>query len=152
MMSLANALHILSAIIWVGGMFLIYVCLRPVAVAQLAPPQRLPFVEAVFNRFFVWVWAAVILLPVTGFWMAFSAFGRIPAWPLHVHIMMGLGILMILLYLHVFFAPWRRMRRALAAGNLTEAGPQLDRIRRIVAINLALGIVVVIVGSGGRYL
>lgn len=151
MMSLAIALHVLSAIIWVGGMFLVYVCLRPVAVAQLQPPQRLPFLEAVLGRFFVWVWVAVVVLPVTGFWMAISAFGEVPAWPLYVQFMMGLGLIMILLYLHLFFAPWRRMREALAAMDLAAAGRQLDRIRRIVAINLALGILVAMAGSGGRY-
>ena len=27
--SIAVALHLVAAVIWVGGMFLIYVCLRP---------------------------------------------------------------------------------------------------------------------------
>jgi uncharacterized membrane protein len=65
--------------------------------------------------------------------------------------MQGLGILMVLLYLHLFFAPWKRLRRALDAGALPEAGKALNQIRQIVAINLALGIIVVIVGGTGRY-
>jgi uncharacterized membrane protein len=36
----ALALHILGAVVWVGGMFAIYVCLRP-ALSTLEPPQRL---------------------------------------------------------------------------------------------------------------
>ena len=56
--------------------------------------------------------------------------------------MQGLGILMVLLYLHLFFAPWKRFRRALDQGALPEAGKALNQIRMIVAINLALGIIV----------
>ena len=151
MISLANILHILSAVIWVGGMFLIYMCLRPVLGEQLELPLRLRFIEAVFSKFFVWVWAAVIILPVTGFWLGFMVFGGISKWPLYIHLMMGLGVLMILLYLHVFFAPWRRMKQALVENNLPEAGRRLNQIRIAVAVNLTLGILAIIIAGGGRY-
>ena len=150
MIGIAIALHVLSAVVWVGGMFLLYVCLRPAAGA-LEAQQRLPLFAAVLGRFFVWVWCAVILLPVTGFWMAFSVFGPVAAWPHYVHIMMVLGVAMILIYLHLYFAPWYRMRQALARKDLPEAGRRLGQIRRIVAVNLTLGILVVMVASGGRF-
>src|SRR3981081_90251 len=38
--AVALAVHIFGAVIWVGGMFAIYVCLRP-ALGTLDPPQRL---------------------------------------------------------------------------------------------------------------
>ncbi len=151
MISLAIIFHILSAVIWVGGMFLIYVCLRPVLGEQLEPPLRLRFIEAVFSKFFVWVWAAVIILPVTGFWLGFMIFGGFSEWPLYIHLMMGLGVLMILLYLQVFFAPWRRMKQALVENDLPEAGRRLNQIRMAVAINLTLGILAIIIAGGGRY-
>lgn len=151
MITLAHVLHALAAVIWVGGMFLIYVCVRPVLGQQLEPDVRLRFIEAVFTRFFVWVWAAVIVLPLTGFWLAFVRFGAMAEWPLYIHLMMALGVLMILLYLHVFFAPWRRLKQALAGDDLVEAGRRLDQIRIIVAINLILGILVIVIGAGGRF-
>lgn len=151
MITLAHVLHALAAVVWVGGMFLIYVCVRPVLAEKLEPGVRLPFIEGVFRRFFLWVWAAVIILPLTGFWLAFVRFGAMAEWPLYIHLMMALGVLMILLYLHVFFAPWRRMKQALADDDLTEAGRRLDQIRIIVATNLTLGIVVIVIGSGGRF-
>src|SRR5262245_57991261 len=40
MAALAFALYILGAVVWVGGMFAIYVCLLP-ALVTLEPPQRL---------------------------------------------------------------------------------------------------------------
>lgn len=149
MMSLAIALHLLSAVVWIGGMFLIYVCLRPAA-GSLDAQQRHVLFEGVLRRFFMWVWCAVILLPATGFWMASSLFGPTAAWPHYVQIMMGLGIVMILLYLHLYFAEWGGMRRALAAQDCQEAGRRLGRMRRVLAVNLILGIVIVVIAGGGR--
>ena len=37
MTAVALALHIFGAVVWVGGMFAIYVCLRP-ALGTLEPP------------------------------------------------------------------------------------------------------------------
>ena len=151
-MSIAITLHILSAAIWVGGMFFAHQVLRPVAVQQFEPPQRLPLWVGVFNRFFPWVWLFVILLPVTGYWIIFQVFGGMGAVGVHVHIMQGLGWLMILLFMHLYFAPFRRLKEAVITQDWPEAGKHLNQIRQIVGINLVLGLVVIAVGSGGRYL
>ncbi|HHJ14136.1 MAG TPA: hypothetical protein ENJ79_07125 [Gammaproteobacteria bacterium] len=149
--ALAIALHLVAAVIWVGGMFFAHQILRPVAAAQLEPPRRLPLWTGVFSRFFPWVWVIVILLPATGYWMIFNRFGGMSAVGLYVHLMQGLGWLMILLYLHLFFAPWRKLREAVATQNWPEAGAQLNRIRRVVGINLLLGLGVILIAAGGRY-
>ena len=52
MMGLAVLLHVIAAVIWVGGMFFAYMFLRPVAASQLEPPARLTLWEGVFGRFF----------------------------------------------------------------------------------------------------
>jgi uncharacterized membrane protein len=150
--ALAIALHTLSAAVWVGGMFLAYQVLRPVAAAQLDPPQRLRLWSGVFSRFFPWVWLFILVLPVSGYWMVFSLFGGMSRAGLHIHIMQGLGWLMILLYLHLYFAPFRRLKDAVITENWPEAGNQLNQIRRIVGINLSLGLIVTAVAAGGRYL
>ena len=151
-MSLAIALHMLAATIWVGGMFFAHRALRPVAASQFEPPQRLPLWRDVFGKFFPWVWVSVIVLLVSGYWMAFTLFGGFASFPLYVNIMHGLGILMVLLYMHVFFAPYRRMKQAIAAGDLPTAGAKLAQIRMIIGVNLSLGLIVIAVASGGRYL
>lgn len=150
--SLLLALHALTAVLWVGGMFFAYVVLRPTAASLLEPPQRLTLWAQIFGRFFPWVWASVVLLPVTGYWMIFSVFGGMASTPVYVHIMNGLGILMILIYLHVFFAPYRRLRRAVAAQTWADGGASLNQIRMLVGINTLIGLIVVAVASGGRYL
>ncbi|MDT8405345.1 CopD family protein [Sulfuriflexus sp.] len=151
-MSLAISLHMLAATIWVGGMFFAYMALRPVAASQLEPPQRLPLWKDVFGKFFPWVWLSLIVLLGSGYWMAFKLFGGFATFPLYVNIMQGLGIIMVLLYMHVFFAPYKRMKQAIAAGDLSTAGAKLAQIRMIIGVNLSLGLIVTAVASGGRYL
>ncbi len=150
--AVAIGLHACSAALWVGGMFFAHQVLRPVAVGQFNPPQRLLLWSAVLSRFFPWVWVFVILLPASGYWMLFQLFGGMGSAGLHIHIMQGLGWLMILLYLHLYFAPFRRLKEAVITENWPEAGKKLNQIRRIVGINLSLGIVVIAVAAGGRYL
>ena len=150
-MSIALSLHLLAAVIWVGGMFFAYVCLRPVAASLLEPPHRLQLWAHVFVRFFSWVWAAVITLIVTGHGMIalYGGFGSIGK---HVHIMLALGYVMFLLFAHLYFAPFKRLKRAVEAADWATAGNNLNQIRKIVGINLVLGLVTVVVASAGRYL
>lgn len=152
LMSALIALHLLAAVVWVGGMFFAYVALRPVAATLLEPPQRLPLWTQTFMRFFPWVWLAILLLTATGYTMVFAVFGGMSSAGLHVHLMQGLGWIMILMFMHMYFAPFQRMKRAVAAGDWPTGGQQLAQIRRIVGINLILGLLVVLTTSSGRYL
>ncbi len=144
-------LHILSAVIWVGGMFFAYICLRPVAATLLEPPQRLPLWTKTFARFFVWVWVAIILLISSGHTMI-ALMGGMAGLGMHVHLMMISGYLMVALFMHVYFVPYKRLKRATEGENWKEAGCHLNQIRHIVGINLALGVFTVSVSASGRYL
>lgn len=151
-MSLAIALHVLSAVVWVGGMFFAYMAMRPAVVEVVDASQRGALWCATLSRFFRWVWAAVILLLVTGYWMIFSVFGGMVGSGWHIHLMQALGIVMVLLYAHVYFAPFRRLRQAVANQDPQEGGRQVGQIRKLVGTNLILGLIVVAIGAGGRYL
>lgn len=151
MIAIALALHLVAAIIWVGGMFYAYMILRPVAASLLEPPLRLKLWSEVFQKFFVWVWGIVIVIPATGYFMVFTNWDGFKFVSMDIHIMHGLGILMILLYLHLFFAPYRRMNQALAENNIQEAGKRLSQIRIIVLINMLLGLTISVIASAGRY-
>ena len=151
-MSVSIALHLLSAVIWVGGMFFAYMALRPAAAQILEPPQRLQLWVQVFKLFFLWVWLSIIALLVTGYWMLFGVFGGFANAGMHIHIMHGAGIIMVLIYFHVFFAPYRRLRHAVVVQDFPEGGKQLAQIRKLIALNLSIGLIVVLVASGGRYL
>lgn len=151
-MFIAISLHLLAVVVWVGGMFFAYMALRPVAAALLEPPLRLPLWSRTFARFFPWVWAAVILLPVTGYWMILNIFGGFSNLALYIHIMHAVGNIMILIFLHVYFAPYRKMRKAVLANDFAVAGKQLATIRTLIGLNLILGLALIVVASGGRYL
>jgi len=151
-MVIAVSLHLIAAVIWVGGMFFAYMALRPVAASLLEPPLRLPLWSETFARFFPWVWVSVFTLIATGLWMVFSVYGGFGKVGLHIHIMTGLGTLMILLFAHVFFSPYRRMKQALAVKDVPEAGRRLAQIRIIIAINLSLGLIVIVIAGAGRYM
>ncbi len=151
-MAIAIPLHLLAAVIWVGGMFFAYMALRPVAASLLEPPLRLPLWSQTFAKFFPWVWVAIFTLLATGLWMVFSVFGGFGSVGLHIHLMTAIGTLMILLFAHVFFSHYRRMKQALAANDVPEAGRRLAQIRIIIAINLTLGLIVTVVASAGRYM
>jgi uncharacterized membrane protein len=148
--TVALILHALSAVVWVGGMFFALVMLRA-ATLQLEPAHRLELWSRVLGRFFAWVIAAIVLLLASGYGMVFGVYAGFHGIGLHVHIMQGLGIIMMLLFFHLYFAPWRRFRAALAGQDHAAAGRQLGQIRMIVTINLLLGLVTVAVGSSGRY-
>ncbi|MBA56412.1 MAG: hypothetical protein CMK89_18330 [Pseudomonadales bacterium] len=151
-MALALALHVLSAVIWVGGMFFAYMALRPVAAELLEPPARLRLWRGVFANFFVWVSAAVVLLLITGLWMIFGVYGGMGNTRPYIHIMLTLGLVMMAIYGHVFFVPYKRLIKAVAAENWPEGGVQLGMIRKLIAVNLSLGLIVVVVAAAGRYL
>jgi uncharacterized membrane protein len=152
LISLSIALHVASVVIWVGGMIFAHQFLRPVAAKQLEPPQRLPLWVGVFGRFFPIVWITIILIPLTGYLMMFSVFGGFAGAPIYIHIMNGIGTLMILIFLHVYFAPYKRLKKAVAAQTWPEAGKQLNMIRSLVGLNMWLGLIVIVIAAGGRYL
>lgn len=150
-MPLILVLHMLSAVIWVGGMFFAYLALRPAADAVLEPQVKLRLWAAVFARFFPWIWLAIAVLLVTGVWAVFGMMGGMAAAGAAVHVMMGLGGLMILVFLHVYFAPFRRLRQAVAAGDWELAAGKANQIRVLIAVNLVLGLIVVCVAAVGSY-
>ena len=148
--AIAVILHALSAVVWVGGMFFAHQALRPAAVV-LEPGPRLMLWARVLGRFFAWVIGAVVLLLVSGFAMVFDVFGSFGGLGLYIQLMMGIGIVMMLLFFHLYFAPWRRFQAAVGRQDWAEGGRQLGQIRSIVTLNLILGLIVVGIGASGRY-
>ncbi|VAW62935.1 hypothetical protein MNBD_GAMMA09-3398 [hydrothermal vent metagenome] len=151
-LSLYSLLHVVSAVIWVGGMFFAYNFLRPAAAKVLEPPLRLSLWVAVFKRFFPYVWVSIVILPVTGYLMVFSIWGGFAAAPVYIHIMNGAGILMIFIYLYVFFSPFKQLQLAVAEQRWPDGGKALAQIRLLILFNTSLGVFVVLAASGGRLL
>jgi uncharacterized membrane protein len=129
--------HVAGAIFWMGGMAFMVMALRPALHATQQPPLRLPLVVAVLRRFFVVVIVSIALLLATGVPLLLQApEGRAPAgW----HVMAGLGVLMMLVFGHIWFGPWRRLQQAVAQQQWPEGGKRMHQIALLVKVNLALG-------------
>ncbi len=137
------SLHLLAALVWVGGMFFAWMVVRPAAVSALEGPARLKLWEQIFPRFFRWVWAAVIVLPVTGMGMLHLRFAGFEAAPRYVHMMIGLYLVMLALFLRIQALQLPELRRAIATEDWPVGAAVLGRIRRLVGINLLVGLVLV---------
>lgn len=140
-------LHVLAAVLWVGGMFFAWMILRPAVIAALEGPARLKLWLQVFRRFFVWVWCAVIMLPVTGIGMININFSGFQTAPRYVQVMIGLYVVMVALFLRVSTLNLPRLRKAVEAEQWAEGAATLAGIRRLVGINLLVGIAVIAVAA-----
>lgn len=149
-MNLSLFLHVLSVVVWVGGMFFAYMALRPVAASVLEPPQRLTLWAGVFGKFFPWVWASVALILATGLHML-MVFGGAAA-PYYALAMLVMGVAMMLIFAYVFFAPYEALGRAVGAQDWKAGGAALAQIRRLIGINLSLGLATIAVVFLGRAL
>ena len=143
---MALFLHLLSVAVWVGGMTFAHFCLRP-AVADLSPQLRLPLWEAVFARFFNLVGASIIVILLTGGYLL-AQVGAHPPWPLNA--MAGIGVLMMLLFGHIRFALYPRLKRAVQAQDWPGGARTVGTVRRMVTVNLILGIVTIAVATLAR--
>lgn len=144
-------LHLIAAAWWVGGMAVMHFAVRPSAVATLDPPLRLPFMAATLSRFFVGVSTAIGVLLASGLLMVWFAGGFAHVhWS--VHAMLAIGLVMMALFLHLRFAPYPRLLRAVAAREWPVAAANLNVIRKLVAVNLVLGLIVFALAVLGRAL
>lgn len=147
---IANTLHALAAVIWVGGMFFAHQVLRP-ALGANEPPVRLGIWGRVFARFFTWVWLAVILLPATGYAMVYAGFGGFESAGMHVTAMHAIGWVMIVIYVYLYIVPYGQYRQAVREEDWPRAGQILPTIRRIVGTNLTLGLITIVIAVSGRF-
>jgi uncharacterized membrane protein len=137
-----KALHLLCAVLWVGGMFFAYVVLRP-SLAAIEAPQRMLLHTQVFRKFFLVVWHAMPLILITGGGMIALNWDMATA-PWQIQAMMGLGLLMAAVFLALFFGPYRQFRRTIDRNRMASS---LNNIRKLIGINLVLGVITVIVAG-----
>lgn len=140
--------HLLALMVWIGGMVFAHFFLRPAAL-QLPVAERLNLMHSTLGRFFKAVDWSVLVILASGLWMigrvakATVQSGASFNMPLSWTLMAALGILMMLIFAHIRFALFKRLSRAVAAGDVTAGGAALASIRTWVAINLGLGVLTV---------
>jgi uncharacterized membrane protein len=150
MRALLVFIHLAGVIVWVGGMFFAHFCLRPVAAAQLPPPQRLPLLAGVLGRFFPAVAVAVVAILGSGLALMLGpGFARAPV---HWHLMTAIGLAMAAIFAIIYLHFFRRLRDSVAAADWPAAAAAMNRIRQLVALNLALGTLTLAVATLGGHL
>lgn len=137
MSALMKFLHLAAAIAWLGGVGFMLAALRPAAVESMAAPQRLAWIVQVLRRFFVVVWVAIAILLVSGLTMLLAV-GMKKA-PVGWHIMFGLGLLMFALFGHLYFGPFRRLKRAVGLADWADGDRRYGQIASLSALHLVLG-------------
>ena len=146
---LYNALkltHVLSIIVWIGGMVFAHFFLRP-AVQMLEPPQRVALMHGVLQRFLGAVAIAIVAVLTSGLGMigavSIGAGGAF-SMPLDWTIMATLGIVMMGIFAYIYFALLSRLEQAVAASDWPAGGLALASIRIWVGVNLLIGVVIVV--------
>ncbi len=141
-------LHLISITIWVGGMFFAYFCLRPAAVEILEPPQRLPLWLATFKRFFKVTAVAVAVIVATGLIMLLQVGFKYA--PIGWHIMLTTGLLMTATFIYVYAGLYPKLCKQCQASTWLEAGETLNKIRKMVGMNLALSVITIAAAAFSR--
>jgi uncharacterized membrane protein len=154
MHSLLLFLHLAAAIVWLGGMTILIFAARPAVLESLHGAERVQLLSAMLQRFFVLVWVSIAVILASGLWMygvgtkAAVAARRASAsadavqgmlLPLGWNIMLGLGVLMMLIFAHLYFAHFKKLQRAVTANDAAAGAAQLAKIHPLVLVNLALG-------------
>ena len=141
-------LHLLSVIAWVGGMFFAHFCLRPAAMETLEPPQRLSLWTATLRRFFRFVTIAVVLILLTGA-LLFLPVGFQGA-PLGWHVMLALGVVMAGVFAYIYAGLYPKLVKNCRNAAWADAAQVQNRIRQMVSLNLALGVIAILAAVSAR--
>ena len=148
--SALKLVHVLAIIVWIGGMVFAHFFMRP-ATLVLEPAVRVRLMHDVLKRFFAAVLVAAVLVLASGVWMignmarqTVQAGGSF-AMPLDWTIMATLGLLMMAIFGHLRFALFKRLQRAVLAADWPSGAKALASIRTWVGVNMAIGLVIVVV-------
>ena len=138
--------HVLSIIVWIGGMVFAHFFLRPAAQA-LEPAQRVTLMHGVLQRFLGAVAIAIVVVLTSGLGMIGAVSmgsGGAFSMPLKWNIMATLGLVMMAIFAYIYFALLDRLEQAVTASDWSAGGLALARIRSWVGVNLVIGVVIVV--------
>ena len=151
-----KAVHLLTIVVWIGGMFFVLACLRPAAAAVLEAPARVRLMHATLRRFFDAVTIAAVFAFATGaamVWIARSAAvknGLAFNMPLDWYTMIGVFFVMAAVFAHIRLVLFERLAHAVIVERWSDGAAALGAIRWEVTLNLVLGVfVIVIMRLGG---
>ena len=141
----AKLLHLIAGIVWMGGMTFMLFALRPAALVSLDAQPRALLMAEVWKRFYVLVLLAIALLFTTGTHLYTATFRAAKlatgqgGVPLGWNIMLVLGLAMMLIFGHIYFAGFKKYKRAVAAGQWPVAAKAAGLMHTMTLVNFTLG-------------
>ena len=141
----AKLLHLIAGIVWMGGMTFMLFALRPAAIGEMNAQPRALLMLQVWRRFYAWVLLAIAVLFITGSHLYSATFratklatgqGNVP---LGWNIMLALGIAMMLIFGHIYFAGFKKYKRSVAAADWSLAAKAAGLIHTMTLLNFSLG-------------
>ena len=112
---------------------------------MLEAQSRARLMGQVWQRFFLLVLISIVALFTTGTnlytttFRAAKAAAGVGSVPLGWNLMLGIGIVMILIFGHIYFAGFRKFKRAVAAAEWSLAAKAAGQIHLMTVINFVLG-------------
>ena len=141
----AKLLHLIAGIVWMGGMTFMLFALRPAALVSLDAQPRALLMAEVWRRFYVLVLLAIALLFTTGTHLYTATFRAAKlatgqgSVPLGWNVMLVLGLAMMLIFGHIYFAGFKKYKRAVAAGQWPVAAKAAGLMHTMTMVNFTLG-------------
>ena len=145
-----QTIHIVSIVVWIGGMYFVHFFLRP-ALLALEPPQRLALMHDTLSRFFAAVLVASLATVGSGIWMIgrtakmVSQSGGHFMMPWTWLVMATLGLLMLLIFFYIRFILFKPFESSVQSSHWKDAGLHLSRIRLWVTANMLIGTAIIVI-------
>jgi uncharacterized membrane protein len=115
----------------------------------LEPHHRLPLLLGIFDRFFPWVWGAVITILASGYWILFTHYENETGFWLNF--MSVVGTLMAAIFIFIYALPYHQLSTALKSDDMPRAVAAITQIRQLILVNLILGVIVTLIAIVGKY-
>ncbi len=140
-------LHIISAVIWIGGMIAMRYAAHPSFMEIESPAKRLERISDALKRLFKIVLIFIFILAATGALLTVGYQLKYTEYHIYTHIKEGIWTLMAINY---FMMMYRRKKadKAILEGDFVLAKNQLELIGKwMVPVNILLGIIAIAIGA-----
>lgn len=139
-------LHVIAAVIWVGGMIAIRFAVHYATPSIEDPKVKIGVTLEILKRFFKIIWAAILVLIVTAVFMTLGFnFKQTDLSPI-AHAKEGIWTVMTLVFIYITMKR-NKAEKLFNEGNMLECKKQLLAIPGyLIPINITLGIIAIYLG------
>jgi uncharacterized membrane protein len=145
----ARAIHVLSVLLWIGGVAFVTTVVMPSIRALESPEQRMRRFHEFEGRFATQVRIWVLLAGASGFWMVYRGdfwerFTQAAYWWMHAMVVLWLGFFLMLFVIEPFVL---HPRMSMA----TPTAKGFDRMVRLHWVALAISVITVLGAVAGSH-